>query len=347
MVAVGLPGGAVGRIRFAVSCLWEVVAAIRVLRDPGRHAVHLPWANRVRPRIAGVGLLRDAGLPRDAGLLWDLVPREPAYLPDFLTPAPSGLTGDLPAELAALRATPADVVRAQLDLYPNPPPGLYADPAAGLRRLADEIAAFWAVAIAPDWPRIQLLLDAEVFARGRRLAEDGAAAMLNDLHESVRFDRETLSVTKRYCTADDVPEGSGLVLIPSVFVWPTVLSVFAGDVPQLAYPARGVATLWETGRSTPEALGALVGRGRAGLLAEMGAPVSTTDLARRTGMTAGGVSQHLAVLRAAGLVVTHRRGRAVLNTRTSLAEALLAQGPVPAQDSVQALSAAGKRPVAR
>jgi DNA-binding transcriptional ArsR family regulator len=329
MVAVRLPGGAVGRIRFAVSCLWEVVAAVRVLRDPGRHAVHLPWVNRVRHRIAG------------DGLLWDLVPREPAYVPDFLTPAPSGLTGDVAAELAALRATPAGVVRAHLDAYPDPPPGLYADPAAGLRRLADEIAAFWDAAIAPDWPRIQVLLDAEVFARGRRLAEDGAAAMLNELHETVRFDSETLSVTKRYCTADDVPHGSGLVLIPSVFVWPAVLSVFAGDVPQLAYPARGIATLWEAGRRMPEALGALVGRGRAGLLAEMGAPASTTDLARRTGMTAGGVSQHLAVLRAAGLVVTHRRGRAVLNTRTVLAEALLAQA------SVHTTSADGRRPVAR
>jgi DNA-binding transcriptional ArsR family regulator len=337
MVAVGLPGGAVGRIRFAVSCLWEVVAAIRVLRDPGGHAVHLPWVNRVRHRVA------------PDGLLWELVRREPAYVPDFLTPAPSGLTGDLAAELAALRATPADLVRAHLDVYPDPPAALYSDPAAGLRRLAAEIAAFWDVAIAPDWPRIQLLLDAEVFARGRRLAEDGAAAMLNELHASVRFDRETLSVTKRYCTAGDVPQGSGLVLIPSVFVWPSVLSVFAGDLPQLAYPAGGVATLWETGRRRPAALGALVGRGRAGLLAEMGAPVSTTDLAQRTGMTAGGVSQHLAVLRAAGLVVTHRHGRAVLNVRTTLAEALLSAGsPDPVrQDSVQTRSAAGRRPVLR
>jgi DNA-binding transcriptional ArsR family regulator len=311
VVSVGLPGGAVGRIRFAVSCLWEVVAAVRVLRDPGRHAVHLPWANRVRHRVPG------------EGLLWDLVPREPGYLPDFLTPVPSGLTGDLATELDVLRSTPTDVVRAHLDLYPDPPAGLYADPTAGLARLADEIAAFWQAAIAPAWPRIQLLLDAEVFARGRRLAEDGAAAMLNELHEAVRFDRETLSVTKRYCTSGDIPHGRGLVLVPSVFVWPSVLSVFADDLPQLAYPARGVATLWETGPVRSDALGSVLGRGRAKLLVEMGSPASTSELASRTGMTAGGVSQHLAVLRAAGLVVTHRRGRAVLNTRTTLADALL------------------------
>ncbi|MGW4945888.1 ArsR/SmtB family transcription factor [Actinoplanes sp. NPDC004185] len=67
----------------------------------------------------------------------------------------------------------------------------------------------------------------------------------------------------------------------------------------------------------------MLGRGRTRLLLELDAPSSTTELARRTGMTAGGVSQHLSVLRAAGLVVAHRRGRSVLNVRTALAEALL------------------------
>ena len=40
-------------------------------------------------------------------------------------------------------------------------------------------------------------------------------------------------------------------------------------------------------------------------------------------MTPGGVSQHLAVLRAAGLVATHRRGKRILSSRTTLADALL------------------------
>jgi DNA-binding transcriptional ArsR family regulator len=302
----------VARIRFAVSCLWEVVAAVRVLRDPGSHAVHLPWANRV---VA----------PRDT-LLWDLIPREPAYLPDFLTPPPQGLTPDLGAELAQLTATPAAVVRDQLDLCGDRTPrllALHADPAAGLARLAAEITAFWRDALAPDWPRIQLLLNAEIFARARSLAENGAAGLLNDLHEKVRWEGDTLSVTKRYCTAADVPDGAGLVLVPSVFVWPSVLSIFGDTLPQLAYPARGVATLWEGRSESPDALDAVLGRGRTRLLVELGAPASTTELARRTGMTAGGVSQHLTALRAAGLVAAHRQGRSVLNVRTALAEALL------------------------
>jgi DNA-binding transcriptional ArsR family regulator len=132
-----------------------------------------------------------------------------------------------------------------------------------------------------------------------------------------------LEVDQRHCTAADVPNAAGLVLVPSVFVWPSVMTVWAGEVPQLAYPARGVATLWERSSWAPDALGAVIGRGRARLLAELGAPLSTTELARRTGISAGGVSQHLSALRAAGLVVTHRQGRAVLNSRTAVADALL------------------------
>jgi DNA-binding transcriptional ArsR family regulator len=99
--------------------------------------------------------------------------------------------------------------------------------------------------------------------------------------------------------------------------------VTAGEVPQLAYPARGVATLWERSSRESDKLTALLGRGRARLLTELASPLSTTELARRTGITAGGVSQHLTTLRAAGLVVTHRQGRSLLNTRTEVAEALL------------------------
>ncbi|MDG4785891.1 DUF5937 family protein [Micromonospora sp. WMMD1102] len=331
MVSIGLPGGAVARIRFAVSCLWEVATSVRVLRDAGDHAVHLPWATRVRPRLADAGLIppATAAFPGDSagGLLWQLIPAGPHYLPDFLTPAPEGLNPDLDTELGRLLATPVEVVRADLDSYAgrHSPAvrDLYADPVAGLRRLADEIVRYWRIALAPDWARLRLLLDAEVHRRARRLAADGAAGLLNDLHRQVRWEGETLAIAQQHCTAADVPDGNGLVLIPSVFVWPSVLSVAAGPAPQLAYPARGVATLWETPRQSSDSLAAVLGRGRARVLAEMRAPVSTTELARRTGLSAGGVSQHLAVLRAAGLVTTHRSGRTVLNSRTTVAEALL------------------------
>ena len=81
MVSIGLSAGAVARIRFAVSCLWEVMSSVRVMREPGGHAVHLPWVTKVRPRLAAVGLVG-----ADTGLLWQLVRARPDYVPDFLTP---------------------------------------------------------------------------------------------------------------------------------------------------------------------------------------------------------------------------------------------------------------------
>ena len=160
--------------------------------------------------------------------------------------------------------------------------------------------------------------------RARLLAENGAAALLDNLHQRVRWQGDGLSINQRYCAAPDVSEGGGIVLVPSVFVWPSVLSVPTGESPQLAFPVHGAATLWEGPTRASEALSAVIGRGRAQLLVEMRAPVSTTELALRTGMSASGVSQHLAALRAAGLVAAHRDGRTILNTRTTVAEALLA-----------------------
>ncbi len=313
MVSVGLTAASATRIRFAVSCLWEVLAGVRILRDPGVPEVHRRWAAGVR-------------LPADS-LLAALVAPTGGYTPDFLTPPPSGLNADLDAELVGLRATPPDLVRAHLDLMPGRRSGavraLHEDPTAGLARLAGEITAYWRTAVAPEWPRMKSLLDAEVQRRARRLAEQGTAGVLDDLHPQVTWQDGVLRIDQPHCTAADVPSGSGLILVPSVFVWPSVMTVTAGAVPQLAYPARGVATLWERSSQASNALSALVGRGRARLLAELESPLSTTELAHRTGITPGGVSQHLATLRAAGLVTTHRQGRALLNSRTPIADALL------------------------
>jgi len=97
-----------------------------------------------------------------------------------------------------------------------------------------------------------------------------------------------------------------------------------GWQPTLRYPPRGVAELWVTRTVSPtQALVGVFGATRARLLTELADPASTTDLARRTGRTPGGVSQHLTALKAAGLVSAHRVGRQVLYARTAVAEELL------------------------
>jgi DNA-binding transcriptional ArsR family regulator len=113
--------------------------------------------------------------------------------------------------------------------------------------------------------------------------------------------------------------------VPSVFVWPRVFAKLDPPwQPVLRYAPRGVGVLWESATTAPSAaLAGVLGRSRAELLTALDAPASTLDLARRTGLTPGGVSQHLTALKAAGLVSAHRAGRFVLYARTSVAEELI------------------------
>lgn len=119
-------------------------------------------------------------------------------------------------------------------------------------------------------------------------------------------------------------DGDGLLLVPSVFVWPE-LAVYA-DEPwpkAIVYPARGVGTLLEHGPPEPPAhLPPLLGRSRALLLDALADPASTSQLARAYGMATGAVGDHLAILHRAGLVERARSGRSVLYRRTPLGDAL-------------------------
>lgn len=308
------------RIRFAFSPLWETVVSVRALRQPARWALHLPWVRRARAALDEAGV--------DPGPLLDLVPAPTRYIPDFLTPPPTTPMPDFAAELAAMRATGAEQVRTDLGRMPGGGPfavRLAADPAAGLAELADVVEAYWRVALEPYWPRIRGLLEGEIAYRARRYADGGAYLLFDDLHKEVSWADGRLYVRHKHWHDSRSLDGAGLVLVPSVFSWPSVYSISQRPwQPTLLYPPRGVATVWESGTAAgPEALAGVLGRARAALLAELTAPASTTELSRRTGLTAGAVSQQLALLRSAGLVVPHRAGRSVLYARTGIADALL------------------------
>jgi len=299
----------------------EIVASVLVLKDTAGHLLHEPWAEQTRR------LLRESGL--DLRPLADLIPVPSWYIPDFLTPPPTTPAPDFQSQLAALRATPPAQVRADLEhLVDVESPWiseLHDDPTDGLDRLAYLIERYWNLAIAPHWPRLRALQQGDVLYRGRRLADGGAAMLFEDLAPIVRWRDDRLYIAHPRYAGTHSLDGQGLLLVPSVFVWP---SVFSSTIepwqPTLTYPARGVGSLWTQGeRSTPEAVAAVIGRSRALLLAELEIPASTTELAVRTGLAPGSVSEHLTTLRAAGLVTAHRAGRFVLYTRTSVAESLL------------------------
>lgn len=305
--------------RFAFSPLWEVIAAVRVLRGDG-HPLHSAWAAQATARLTRSAL--------DWRLLADLVPVPTRVIPGFVAPPPSSPVPDLATELATLRATPAEVVRRELDTIPEirteHTAVLGSSPAAGLARLCEVIEEFWSLALAPWWPRILTLLEGDVLHRARRLTASGMSALFADLDPNLRWEGERLHLVHRHVSERRGLGGRGLLLVPSVFVWPRIFSITVpGWQPTLRYPPRGVATLWEQRSASPAALAGVLGASRATLLAELDSPASTTDLARRTGLAAGGVSQHLGALKAAGLVSAHRSGRFVLYARTATGEALL------------------------
>ncbi|MFI5765930.1 DUF5937 family protein [Streptomyces sp. NPDC051563] len=312
--------------RFAVSPMWEVVTSFRLLHAEADPPLHRRWAAQVRPRLGSAGL--------DRGWLAALIPGG-GYLADFLNPTPSGPFPELEAELAAIRASSPENVRTDLDtITAKHRPAdrqaarlrlLYEDPGTVMEKVADEIQTYWELALAPYWPRIHQLLEADVFHRARQVAEHGSAHVLNELHSTVSWDAGTLRMVRTHCALTRDKIGPGLLLVPSAFAWPRVLTRSVIPEPlQLAYPARGIGTLWEP-RATKatDAVAAVLGRSRTLLLAELDTPASTTQLARHSGLSTAAVSQHLTALRDAGLVTGHRAGRSVLYARTAIADALL------------------------
>ncbi|MGH3293280.1 MAG: ArsR/SmtB family transcription factor [Trebonia sp.] len=316
--------------RFALSPVHETMLSLRVLRDPGRHALLLPWRRSVVDRLAHL----------DVDLLLSVVGDRGA-LPDYLTPRPSIFAPSIEAELALIRATAPAVVRrdllaiSQAGAGPSLPPRLRAaggdgddDATAQLRdTICDTLAAYWRLAIEPWWPRLRLLLEADMTYRARRLAAGGARQLFADMHPSVRWQDGVLSIGNMIGRWHAPAAGRGLLLMPSVFAHQPAPPVSAEEPPMLSYPCRGVATLWSA--PPPVSAGALVsllGETRVRLLSLLEEPVPTIELARRLRVTPSAVSQHLRALHATGLVTRARDGRLVHYRRSALGDELY-RGP--------------------
>jgi predicted transcriptional regulator len=302
-----------GRVRFAISPLFELVSSLDVLRDPAAHSLHEPWARETRRAVKNVDFwLLDAAMP-EVGY---------CYRPDFIAPPPERPLTELHAELERVRGTPPEQVARELGwAYPRGlPPGAKRLLEEGLDGLVEGMAAYWECAIEPYWPELKAILEADIAARGAQLAAGGPLAALPDLHADVSYRDGVLEVHRPYEATVEL-EGRGVVLIPSAFTWPRVWAMFDPPwQPSIAYPARGTGSLWAPARTPPDALSALLGKRRAEILTQL--PASTQELAQRLNASPGGVSEHLGVLRDAGLVQGRREGREVRYIRTEAGEAL-------------------------
>jgi DNA-binding transcriptional ArsR family regulator len=255
-------------------------------------------------------------------------------IPDFMAPIPDEPSPSVEAELELVRATDADVVRADIaDCYGDdvPPPwdAFLARPREMLDRLADAMHAYWEAVLADDWPRLRSVLEGDVLGRARALATSGPEAVLAELHPRMRWRPPVIELDKPH--EELAFEGRSLVLIPLVFAKNVLIANQShGDVVALGYQARGTAEL-----ATPEAadgrLDLLLGAGRATVLRALEQPATTTELALRLSYAPSTVSAHLDVLSRAGLVDRHRVRRSVFYGLNETGRSLVALlGDVPA-----------------
>ncbi len=319
MIDVRFNTEALTRVRFAISPMFETIASLKALEDPARGALHLSWVERTRRVTADLDLATIRALQGSE-----------TYNPDFINPPPTGPLAELEDELAVMRATPPrQISREVRDAYkrggvPRVLEPFITEPSAAVERLSELLRAYWDRALEPHWGRIRSLLEHDVLYRARQMANGGTSQLFADLDPAVRWKQDVLHVDQ----CDDTTlalDARGLLLVPSVFVWPKVMTVTAAPwQPTLVYPARGVGMLWDPEQpAPPDALAKLVGRSRAALLLALNRPRSTTELAGALSVTNGGVSQHLSVLSDAGLVCRRREQRYVLYMRSADGDALV------------------------
>jgi DNA-binding transcriptional ArsR family regulator len=249
-----------------------------------------------------------------------------------VAPPPTTPLAELDDELARVRATPHEQVGREVGwrfegaAVPHAARALLDNPERGLAALTAMMAGYFERAIAPWWREIRAALEDDILHRARRLTAGGAIEVFEDLHHQVHWRDGALEVDRPYEQEVDLG-GRGLLLVPAAFAWPRVFAMFDEPwQPALIYTPRGLGSLWAPaadGGGDGEALAALLGRRRAAILATLGTPAATSDLARRLGASPAGVNEHLGVLRRAGLVRTARDGRRVLYSRTPTGDALL------------------------
>ncbi|MFE7618969.1 ArsR/SmtB family transcription factor [Streptomyces sp. NPDC057496] len=310
-----------GRVRVASGPdhLWEISNSVQTLQRRDGEGVFGEWRRWVRPRLSD-----------SCRFLSPLLPPH-GCSPDFLTPTRGG--GEtFQAAVDTLVRTPGPRLRSDLARVAASRrlPG-WTDALAGgdgdtLLRLGHALRTYHQEALAPFWPRIHAHIDADRILRLHSLLDGGTEGLLAALGPRLRWRPPVLEA--------DYPvdhhlrlDGRGLILQPSFFCWPTPITLADGGLPPvLVYPidhAMDWARPAPPERTGGDALGALLGHTRAAVLRAVRTGSSTVGLARLLGVTHPAISQHMKVLRAAGLVTTVRGNGRSLHVATAEGRALL------------------------
>lgn len=302
------------RSRFAISALAETVAAAMALRsprpDPGYDEWHRTHRRAFRDHLAAEPFAR----------AFLAAAFRPGWNADFVVQPPLRHDRTFHDELRRVRATAADVARADLAVTSGDPATAALDVPDLAERCADVLDWVWTHTVRPDWPRRRRILEADVVARTQRLSNLGWASALEELTTGLRW----LGDGRLRINAHDNPPRE-IADADLMFVPVTGRRDWVGwDEPHryaVIYPCAGVLVDDERA-SAPESLRRLLGPARATVLTLLDSPTSTTQLVALSGYGLGSVGGHLRVLLDARLVRRSRAGRSVLYYRTALGDAL-------------------------
>ncbi|MFE9907834.1 ArsR/SmtB family transcription factor [Streptomyces clavifer] len=332
MLRIHVSGVDLSRVRTATrpDAMWETILSFHRLRDRRGSSVFGKWRTESRTRLNG-----------EARLLSAVVPLR-GYFPDFLTPSQEGAEPfGLDVGMEALRDTPADRLHGDLALLAESRPAVVRARGGGgsptalldtlaegrtepLGRLIAALRGYHRAAVEPYWPHIQASVEADRAIRGRALLDGGADELLATLPSMIRWRAPVLEAD--YPVDRELHlDGRGLLLQPSFFCRGTPVVYRDPHLPPvLVYPVTHSGAPAFAGPGPW--LGRLVGHTRSAVLQAIDKGCTTSELARRTGVSLASASQHACVLREAGLVLTLRHGSSVLHTLTPLGASLLRGG---------------------
>jgi DNA-binding transcriptional ArsR family regulator len=310
------------RIAPAPDPLWELMMGLHMLRPQPGDLLFRQW------RQTAGSAIRRAGLGERLRLLLALTPPI-GYFPDFLNPY-AAIHG-LAQGLEAIRSTPKTALEhdlrhlAQSQPLPDNARRLAQGDSGILAELTNTMQTCYTLAISPYRRTIESTVDRDRRTRTNALSTHGVAGLLASLHPMMHWTSGELRIPTHRDQEIHL-NGRGLLLIPSYFCLIAPVTMFDAALPPVVvYPVAKQPYALATGHPPSGALSALIGTTRAAVLHAIATQptTTTTDLARRIGISAATASEHATILRQAGLITSNRDRNRMLHNPTTLGLALL------------------------
>jgi DNA-binding transcriptional ArsR family regulator len=324
VITIDVTPNDLANIRFGYSPLMELISSYRVLVRPEKQAQYRRWVDEARDALENIELPYVHAMATI-----------PHYIPDFLTATPATTITELEDEFARLRQTPIEVIHKNIT-YAISIMGeteilchFMAYPREAIECLIEELRIYWQRTLAHHWPHMTSVLDGDVLYRARSLALDGTKALFAGLHPELSLVKDRLIYTgsekPNWHKKDYQLTGTGVQLVPAIFVCNLTWQIEPEWQPMLSYQSRGTGLWWMQSQEAPNpSLEIALGAGRARVLQVLATPSSTGEIAHQLEITAGAASQHLSRLQQAGLTVPRRSGQRVYYHLTQRGEKLLA-----------------------